>query len=136
MKLLTATDPMLRQVCDRGVITFDQIGDMFRLMREHKGIGLAAPQVGINARVFVTGWGQVFFDPVIVTRLGWVWSDEGCLSIPGLTVQVPRHTGIRLGSNEWFHGLKAFVIQHELDHLNGKLITDRVSRDTKRLVSA
>ena len=116
---------MLSRNCDRGEITFDQIKDMFRLMTEHNGLGLAAPQAGINARVFVTAWGQVFYDPQFRLRTHLCWSEEGCLSIPGVTIKVPRWRHVLLESGEWFHDLKAFVIQHEYDHLNGQLISHR-----------
>jgi peptide deformylase len=126
MKLLPADHPMLHQPCRKdGVVTLDQIKEMFALMRSRNAMGLAAPQVGIDARVFVTEWGQVFFGPEIVE-----WSKkqsmmrEGCLSLPGQFWNIGRPTWIRLKSGERFEGMRARVVQHELDHLDGVLISD------------
>lgn len=114
---------MLQTVC-RSVyeITRDQIEQMFVLMRKHRGIGLAAPQVGIDARVFVTDWNQVFLNPIIVKRSVYLRVHvEGCLSLT-TRHKVPRYEWVELATGEVFRGLKAQVIQHELNHLNGILI--------------
>ena len=64
MQLVSSDTPILRKVCRPDfTITADEISQMFLLMREKNGLGLAAPQVGIDARLFVTGWGEVFVNP-------------------------------------------------------------------------
>lgn len=117
---------MLRQVCRADfTISFDQISDMFCLLRQHRGLGLAAPQVGIDARFFVTEWREMFSNPQIVkasTETSLV--EEGCLSLPGQWYKVRRFNWIELRSGARYHGLRAQVIQHEIDHLDGRLISD------------
>ncbi len=119
---------MLHTVCRRDfTVTRGQIEQMFALLKSSRGIGLAAPQVGIDARLFVTDWHQVFVNPVVVhCSEHTVWSSEGCLSLPGKFVRVRRREWITLRTGEHFYGLKAFVIQHEINHLDGRLITDEV----------
>lgn len=126
MEILIDPHEMLHTACRRDfTVTAAQIQEMFALMRAHNGIGLAAPQVGLDARLFVTGWNQVFHDPVIVEHSPrWRWSDEGCLSLPGKTIRVSRWSWVILETGERFDGLRAAVIQHELNHLDGILITD------------
>ncbi len=104
LTLVPADDPFLTRPCrsDFVIDTF-LIDQMFNFMVEHKGLGLAAPQVGINARLFVTRWGEVFICPRISEK-----------SIP-CTV---------LADGRVYTEGRAVVIQHELDHLNGVLITD------------
>lgn len=99
---------------------------MVRLMQRHDGIGLAAPQVGISARVFVTAWGEIFINPDIVSVSETMYaSREGCLSIPGKQYIVMRHKWVKLRNDKRKHdGIKGAVIQHECDHLNGILISD------------
>ncbi len=117
--------------------------EMMRLMREREGIGLAAPQVGLSMRFFVLGVDRhserVFVNPQIVrASRRTVRSEESCLSLPDVTVEVPRAAVIDVRawdeSGEPFEirarGLAARAIQHELDHLNGVLCIDRI--DTKR----
>ncbi len=118
-------------------------GEMLELMRARDGIGLAAPQVGISGRFFVLGLprdrDRVFINPVIAaTSRRQVRSEESCLSLPGVTVDVPRFAWVDVrawdDSGEQFElrarGLLARAIQHEVDHLNGVLCIDRI--DQKR----
>ena len=116
---------------------------MIETMREHKGIGLAAPQVGINQRIFVADVGQgpmAIINPRILKRKGSAVLEEGCLSIPGVTVEIKRPQEIVLRylneNNETvektYSDLMARVVLHETDHLNGKLIIDYVSFAQKR----
>jgi peptide deformylase len=126
MQLVAPNDPILRTICRRDFsISLNDLHQMFFLMREKNGLGLAAPQVGIPARLFVTGWGMVFVDPQIVARDGPCPQVEGCLSLPGIQVQVRRWRRITLFDGETYEGIQAQVIQHELDHLNGVLITNK-----------
>ena len=111
------------------------IQSMIETMRRNKGVGLAAPQVGINQRIFVAETGEglvVISNPKILKKAGSVVMEEGCLSIPGVTVKVKRPEKIWvkfLDENsqpveENYEGLMARVFQHETDHLDGKLIID------------
>ncbi len=121
---------------------------MVRLMREREGIGLAAPQVGLSMRFFVLGVDrdreQVFVNPRIVrTSRRMVRSEESCLSLPDVTVEVPRAAVIDVQAwderGEPFEirarGLAARAIQHELDHLNGVLCIDRVDMKRRERIS-
>lgn len=123
MHLVHSTDPILRKVCRPDfTITREQINEMFALMYHHRG--LAAPQVGIDARLFVTDWGEVFINPRIVSFRDNSSHTEGCLSLPGVVRNVQRWQTIELATGRIFHGERAYVIQHEMDHLIGVLITD------------
>ena len=112
------------------------------LYQSDSGIGLAAPQVGVQRQIFVWDMGEkplVILNPKIVESDGeWVYS-EGCLSIPGLYVELTRPkkvlmTGIDLnGSEISFEAdeLEARLFQHELDHLNGVLMFDRMKPEQR-----
>ena len=104
-------------------------------MRENKGVGLAAPQVGINRQIFVADIGggpMAFINPRIIKKSGGDVIEEGCLSIPGVTVMVRRPEKIvvrYIDENNQPHEkiyeeMMARVVQHEMDHLDGKLIVD------------
>ena len=114
---------------------------MFELMREHKGVGLAAPQVGLNIRLFVmnsTGEpdnDRVYVNPMLSNANGEEDGDEGCLSLPGITTPILRGLSLHLKAQDvegrWFEedatGYVARIWQHEYDHLNGTLILDRMA---------
>ena len=113
------------------------IKSMMETMYDHKGIGLAAPQVGINEQIFVTDVGDgplVFINPHITKKRGSEVMEEGCLSLPGVQVQIKRPQRIFVSYldpnnsriEREYDGLLARVIQHETDHLRGKLIIDYV----------
>ena len=115
------------------------IDNMIKVMYQAKGIGLAANQIGYNKRMFVMDTSnekdkpQVFINPVIKSKNNLKMGNiEECLSCPGEEVRVNRSISINL---EWkcrhgkpqyktFYYLPCVVVQHEMDHLNGKLITD------------
>lgn len=114
---------------------------MFELMRQEQGVGLAAPQVGIGLRMFVcnpTGEPDddaVIVNPHLVETNGAEEADEGCLSLPEVTVNVRRAKSVVLDAKD-LHGsdvrlatedLPARIWQHEVDHLDGKLILDYMS---------
>lgn len=113
------------------------------LYQSDSGIGLAAPQVGVQRQIFVWDMGEqplVILNPKIVESDGeWVYS-EGCLSIPGLYVELMRPKkvlmkGIDLNGNEIsFEAdeLEARLFQHELDHLNGVLMFDRMQPEQRK----
>lgn len=112
---------------------------MKKAMKKEKGIGLAAPQVGVHKRLIlvIIGKKEMFMvNPKILSFSAECNTDEeGCLSVPGKFDNVSRSTRISvkykdLEGNEFeqeFNGLDARVVQHEVDHLNGVLFTDRVS---------
>ncbi|OQA05150.1 MAG: Peptide deformylase [bacterium ADurb.Bin374] len=115
------------------------VKDMFETMYKNNGVGLAAPQVGINRRFFVIDTGDdpmVFINPEIVSQSGKETCEEGCLSLPGLRENVTRAKKIvgratdldgKLFEIE-AEGLMARAFQHELDHLDGVVFIDRISK--------
>src|SRR5208282_4884758 len=125
LALVPDYDPILTRPC-RSDFTFDLflIDKMFNFMVERKGLGLAAPQVGIDARLFVTRWGEVFVNPRIAEKSipCKVW--EGCLSLPGVERCTTRFNKIVLADGKVYTEGRAVVIQHELDHLDGILLTN------------
>ena len=138
----------------------DLIRDMWDTMYEAEGVGLAAPQIGASIRLFIADatpfaegekgdpgcaeFRRVMINPVIFESGGEeVGMEEGCLSIPGIRERVVRPSEIKV---EYFNerwelieehlvGLAARVVQHEYDHLEGTLITDRVSPARRRLLT-
>ena len=133
------------------------IENMFETMYNADGIGLAGPQVGLEDRIFVVdlepladdehpefkGFKKAFINAHIVERAGDVeLIEEGCLSLPGIHEKVPREGEIRIQyldenlqpHDETYSGFMARVIQHEYDHLDGILFTDRISPLRKRMV--
>lgn len=124
------------------------IDDMKVTMTEANGIGLAAPQVGKNIRVIIVATkdgSRALINPEIVSRsLTKETDEEGCLSIPGCFVRVKRHKSVTVramnedGTAATFKasGLFARVIQHEIDHLDGVLMLDRIAARDRMIVSA
>ncbi len=123
------------------------IAAMQNTMKEHKGIGLAAPQVGINARIFVVNTDKlemVVVNPRIIKASGNEAMEEGCLSIPHVLVDVKRPTTVWVEFTDEYNqvidarlsGLEAKVFQHELDHLNGVLIIDYLTPTERKKVLA
>jgi peptide deformylase len=155
LKIILYPDPRLKKM-SQPVTAFDErlrllAGRMFDLMREHKGVGLAAPQVGENIRMFVMnatqepGDDRVYVNPVLADFEEEEELEEGCLSLPGIHVNVVRGKQVRMQAQnlegqpieEMATGFAARVWQHEFDHLNGTLLTDRmgpVARMTHRKV--
>jgi len=144
VELVEPNHPALR----RKSLTIFEDTDLFEIIsgmedilsKTPNAVGLAAPQVGLNIKLFITYAPEptgrekrVFINPKIVKKLGSVTSEvEGCLSLPAILVDVLRHEKILIEyydrywvkRKEVFSGMVARVIQHEQDHLNGKLITD------------
>ena len=143
----TLGDPVLRESA-RPVETFDTelaalSRRMIAVMRDAPGIGLAATQLGIVKRVIVY---QVDNDPVTLVNPRIVRAsddtevlDEGCLSLPGVTVPVERPAAVRVRARDLrgrrleydAEDIEARVIQHEIDHLDGVLILERTSREER-----
>jgi peptide deformylase len=119
------------------------IADMTETMWHQVGIGLAAPQVGLSHRILVMddgkGGAQALINPVIESRSGIVREEEGCLSIPGIFAEVERSKTITVSATDAdgnpvsfeASGLKARIVQHELDHLDGILFIDRLPPVTR-----
>ena len=151
LEIYTIGEEILREKCKK-VEKFDSALDllvnaMFEKMDEADGVGLAAPQVGVNLRVFVIddhrGTRKAFINPEILeTSMEECSMEEGCLSIPGVytnlvrskkvTVQAQDVNGktFRLEADD----LLARAIQHENDHLNGVLFVDRLDEKTRSKV--
>ena len=128
--------------------------DMFETMHNADGIGLAAPQIGISKRIFVVDgsmledeemkdFKEVFINPTIESETGEAWEfEEGCLSIPGVRGGVSRKSKIHITyfDEEWnkktkeYDGMRARVIQHEFDHINGKLFVDYLPSLKRKLL--
>ena len=124
----------------------EEVGRMGRLMHDAYGIGLAATQVGVMHRLLVyrtelEGAVAALVNPVVEwTSKDKESSEEGCLSLPGVSVEVERPVHVRVRAQDErgqpilveASGLEARVIQHEMDHLDGVLILDRTSRDQRK----
>ena len=130
------------------------VENMFETMYAAQGVGLASPQIGESLRVFVIdthpmhedeeqGLKKAFINPVMLEEEGEAWAfEEGCLSIPGIRADVERKPKIRIKyfDEQWneleetFEGIEARVIQHEYDHIEGKLFTDYLTPFKKRLL--
>ena len=129
--------------------------DMFETMENADGIGLAAPQIGISKRIFVVdgtmledekmkNFKKVFINPTIISESGEDWGfEEGCLSILNIRENISRKTDIEITYfdenwnqfTEHFDGMRARVIQHEYDHIQGKLFTDYLPSLKRKLLA-
>jgi len=152
-KEIDATYPKLEQLID----------NMWETMYNASGVGLAAPQIGLAIRLFVIdttpfaegddfskaekeqldGFKKVFINPVIEEERGAEWTfNEGCLSIPDVREDVSRKSAIKISfldedfnkQTAVFDGILARVIQHEYDHIEGVLFTDKLSSLKKRIL--
>jgi len=148
LDIYTLGEEILREKC-KPVKVFDDalrllIDAMFDTMEEANGVGLAAPQVGVDSRLFVLNipdWGKgVFVNPQIIeTSTELTCAEEGCLSIPGLWHDVERPESITVQAQDEkgkaftlkADGLLARAIQHENDRLNGVLFIDRLEAEEK-----
>lgn len=159
-------DPVLKVKCrdiDENYPDLNSLLDnMFETMYAARGVGLAAPQIGLPIRVFIVdvspfaedeedeetkkeleNFKKVFINAQKVDEFGEPWKfSEGCLSIPGIHEDVERNESLTLHyfdenfkeHTETFTGLRARVIQHEYDHIDGVLFTDHLSVFKKRLI--
>ncbi len=145
LTIIRYPDPRLKKVSEP-VTAFDaelkSLADhMLEMMRAAKGVGLAAPQVGINKRLFVmnhsgeAGDDRVYANPVLTVIDGEAEAEEGCLSLPDIHINVFRANKVRLDAQDLEgkpvsverEGFEARVWQHETDHLLGILLIDRMS---------
>lgn len=147
LEIRTIGDPVLRQKATEITDVSDALvrlsHDMLATMYEAPGLGLAAPQVGVQKRLFVYDIGdgpRTIVNPVISdARDEWTY-DEGCLSIPGLSIEIVRPkeihlTGYDLDGNEVSieaDELLARLFQHELDHLDGRLMLERLDEAQRK----
>jgi peptide deformylase len=146
LQILEYPDPRLRTKAEPVQTVDDElrrlIDDMFETMYEAPGIGLAATQVNVHRRLLVADVSEdhddprVFINPEILARDGVAVTEEGCLSVPGFYEKVERADHIRVRAldrnGEPFEveleGLLAVCVQHEIDHLDGKLFVDYLSQ--------
>lgn len=154
-KILQYPDKRLRDpgqpVTDFGPELQRLVDDMAETMYAAPGVGLAAPQIGESVRLFIidvaTGEDEpsdlrVFVNPEIVERVGEVAWEEGCLSFPGVHEEIGRAERVKVRAQDRHgqsfeleaDGLLAIAIQHENDHLDGKLMIDHLSVLRRRLV--
>lgn len=153
-------NPVLRDECE-DIEENDKelpqlIDDMFETMYNAEGVGLAAPQIGKAVRVFIVDaspfkdeepelehFKKVFINPEMVEEKGKEWGFvEGCLSIPGIRENVNRKPTITINyldenfeeHEETYDGIAARVIQHEYDHVEGVLFTDKINPLKKKMI--
>lgn len=140
LDLVTVPNPILNQSCSK-ITAFDDdlkhfITDMFDTMHHYKGIGLAAPQVGILEQLCICEFEDdtlVLINPTITAMRGKQQSEEGCLSIPNQLFDVDRATSVDVLFQDHngkentlaINGMLAIIVQHEIDHLNGVLINKK-----------
>ena len=160
-------DPVLRKVTvdiDKSYDVKKLSEDMFETMYNAKGVGLAAPQIGINLRIFVVDgrpfnegedmkerdkdpslidFKKIFINAESLEEDGDDWAfEEGCLSIPDVREDIyrPEYVTIRYFDTDWnehteeYEGLAARIIQHEYDHIDGILFTDHLNPVKKRML--
>ncbi|MCW8873860.1 MAG: peptide deformylase, partial [Xanthomonadales bacterium] len=153
LEILEFPDPRLRTVA-KPVEQFDAalrqlVDDMVETMYDAQGIGLAATQVNVHQRLLVLDVSEnqdtprVYVNPEIVEREGSETCEEGCLSVPGIYAEVSRAERITVAAQdaegqafrEALDGLQAICVQHEIDHLEGKLFVDYLSPLKQRMVA-
>jgi peptide deformylase len=126
------------------------VDDMAETMYAAPGVGLAAPQIGVAQRLFVIDIAgtdepsdlRVFVNPRIIEAVGEICWDEGCLSFPGVTEEIDRAERVKVSAQDRHgntfeleaEGLLSIAIQHENDHLDGKLMVDHVGMLKRRMI--
>lgn len=157
LKIVKYPSPVLRESC-KPITSFDNnlnklLDSMAETMYNAPGVGLAAPQVGKTIRAIVVDVGKddqvgepaklhKLVNPKIIAQSGKMDSEEGCLSIPGLTGVIQRATEVVINAQDESGknlelsagGLLAICLQHEIDHLNGILFIDHMSKLKRELV--
>lgn len=153
LEILEFPDTRLRTVA-KPVERFDAglrrlVDDMVETMYDAQGIGLAATQVNVHQRLLVLDVSEnqdtprVYVNPEIVASEGTETCEEGCLSVPGIYAEVSRAERITISARdadgqpfrEELDGLHAICVQHEIDHLEGKLFVDYLSPLKRRMVA-
>lgn len=148
----------------KDLINFDEfIKNMWETMYNAKGVGLAAPQVGISSRIFIVdtspfadsenmkddefklvdSFKKIFINPIIIEESGNEWNfNEGCLSIPEIRADIKRRDTVKIKyfdqefreHHDTFFGIIARVVQHEYDHIEGVLFTDKLTPLKRKLI--
>jgi|SRR5690606_5594210 len=162
LPIIAYGDPILRQKAKEIDEDYPElealIENMFETMYAASGVGIAAPQIGKSIRLFVIDaspyeedepqlkdFKKVFINPIIIQEEGEKWtSSEGCLSIPDVREDVSRLSSLTINyfdqnweeHEETYDGLAARIIQHEYDHIEGKLFTDRITPLRKALLKS
>ncbi len=169
LPIIAYGDPVLRKICEpisKDYKNLDSlIANMYETMYESRGVGLAAPQIGLPIRLFLVdsspfsdddelsdseqkelkAFKQTFINAKIVEEKGDEWAfNEGCLSIPEVREDVFRQPDITIEFEDenfkkhtkTFNGIVARIIQHEYDHIEGILFTDKLSPLKKRLIKS
>ena len=142
-------DPVLKKI-SKPVEVFDDelknfVDDLFRSMRVHDGVGLAAPQVGVSKRIAVIEYEEksyVLINPKILEQKGTQEGEEGCLSFPGIYANVTRPEWVKIETQDVkgekhileAEGYVARAFLHEMDHLSGKLFIDYLSNLKKNAI--
>jgi len=152
LRLVTYPGPVLRKqaktVKNVDGKLIETASEMFEVMYENSGIGLAAPQIGLSKRMLVVDIRQdgfpdyIMINPRITRREGSAEAEEGCLSVPELFGEVNRAELVEVtyvdrdGEEKILEaeGLLARVIQHEIDHLNGVLFIDRLDKSQRKAI--
>ncbi|MDD2941484.1 MAG: peptide deformylase [bacterium] len=161
LELVLYPDPTLKEPCSTVTVVNDEIrallSDMAETMYAEEGIGLAAPQIGSDHRVIVVDVEQrrksdnhsqelssllKLINPEIVSSSGKIKSEEGCLSIPGVRETIERHETVVVRALDErgdsieisADGLLAICLQHEIDHLDGILFIDHLTRLRRNLI--
>lgn len=151
-------DPVLRQRAkniEPGTDIKQLVEDMYETLQAANGIGLAAPQIGKSVRLFIVdgtsleeepgmdNFRKVFVNAEMIEEAGTAWEfEEGCLSIPNIRERISRKGQLRIRyfDENWnlleeaFDGMKARIIQHEYDHIEGKMFVDYLTPLKKRLL--
>lgn len=162
LPIIAYGDPILRQKAKEIDEDYPElntlIDNMFETMYAASGVGIAAPQIGKSIRLFVIDaspyeedepqlkdFKKVFINPIIIQEEGEKWSSsEGCLSIPDIREDVSRLSKLTINyldqnweeHEETYDGLAARIIQHEYDHIEGKLFTDHITPLRKALLKS
>lgn len=158
--ILIHPDPRLKKICDPVAEVSDAVrtlaSDMLETMYHAPGIGLAAPQIGVNARMLVMDCAKreddsgkpepmVLINPEITASgTDFAEYEEGCLSIPDIYAMVTRPTDVKVSyidengdpHERDFDGIWATCVQHEIDHLNGKLFIDYLSSMRRSMITS
>jgi peptide deformylase len=155
-------DPVLKKKAVEIEQDYDNLNllieNMFETMYAANGVGLAAPQIGLAIRLFIVDaspfaeddeqlkdFKKIFINPEIIEEKGDKWTfNEGCLSIPDIREDVNRHPEILINyldenfipQSKSLNGLAARVVQHEYDHIEGKLFTDRLNPLRKTMLKS
>ncbi len=155
LQLITYPHPTLRHR-SKPIVRVDAqlkqlVDEMFEIMYEFRGVGLAANQVNLPIRLFIAnpsgdreeGPELVFINPVINKAKGSAEAEEGCLSLPGINAHVKRNKSLHINAydmsgNEIKTELDGFlgrIVQHEIDHLDGVLFIDRLTDEIRRPIA-